>query len=1063
MAGLKTLIYKDLHHKTADFQQLNKNELVHYIRKGGVGYEGIYSKCKGYLDFDLKYENQEQLIFNHFSNILCAVAEVAELFNIKKHRINKDILILDSSGYKKSSKSWVCSFHLIILNKVFNCGLEIKELINGSSINFTNKPDLTIYKDENKRQLFRLLNCSKSGENRPLKMVKLNKRKKTVDYVNIEDVTDEQILNSIVSVENYEPLNTTNKTTKATHELWQLFKNEQPETALNFTPYEIQNEIINTKRLNPSFCDICERIHDNDNTLYLTVKADDEGNKRLFRGCVRDGKKNIYICNLDEKNGAFTKKKTVKLLTNEEINEYKGTLYNDLKEASDEIIFSKNKWVSDNERLMECIRNTDYKGIIAIRSEKGTGKTYTLAEEWKDPKYKNVSIQIVTHRRSLSENMKHTFKNCGFIHYQDTKEQLSINKKNIIVADSLHRLNISNGKNEILVLDEIKDIRTHLVSPTFKNHKKIHRNIEILKFLIKNSNKILIMDANLSNVELGFIREINKTATIELFVNEYVKPESIRCFEEKHNEALKKIIIDELKNGDYEFIPMNTSTDKMDELERYILNKTDLKPEDILNINSRTQQQPKQKAFIEDPDGEIKKNKYRVIMTSPTIQSGVDITTKGIYNIRCFFCNSTNSPFSGDQMTARIRTPANNTILYSYKNTNRRFRPVTSEGWATYYYKNINGIVDKIEDDYMRHFSNDERLLGGEIGDDGIYKITNSFLFKLICNVEAEKEQQIRNWHQLFINRQQIAGHKVILKTEITNNELKKELKIVKAESKQAFIEVKTEKAELINSVRTATEGEMEEFEEMINKNEALTKEQQAMKNKNIILKSYDKLEDVPDDPEWYYTYDDKYKINHYKIQKTIYRCEDFKEALNEIKDTEARKLRGIKETDDFNKKTALLCNEKYLKSAKCGLLFEWLRIFKIESLETQDITENIINNGLKKIHKEYLKGDDLNNTISILGKNKKRCQRFNTLKYTDPKYNRSILDFINGSLYELLGVKIKNSSKSKREALYQLVNEYLDIGTFTINKTDDRPHFINDINNYEFIDDMDDLGEVFI
>jgi len=58
----------------------------------------------------------------------------------------------------------------------------------------------------------------------------------------------------------------------------------------NFMYRDSDGGIINFERMNPSHCDLCDRVHEKDNTLYITINK----NKCCYKRC-RKSDKSEYI------------------------------------------------------------------------------------------------------------------------------------------------------------------------------------------------------------------------------------------------------------------------------------------------------------------------------------------------------------------------------------------------------------------------------------------------------------------------------------------------------------------------------------------------------------------------------------------------------------------------------------------------------------------------------------------------------------------------------------------------------------------------------------------------
>jgi hypothetical protein len=863
-----------------------------------------------------------------------------------------------------------------------------------------------------------------------------------INDVEIQDMPDE-LIDALISPDIEISDNSDMDSKNA--ELWEIFNREQPQQAKDFKPLRMKNGILNTTRLNASYCDICDRTHDNDNTLYLTIQEE----TRLFRGCIRESTKFKFIFDMDPK-----AKFKVRLPNAEEVEKEKTAQVDMLKAASDRYYTTNSRYISGSKKLTKRLTDPDTTGITAIKSEKGTGKTWTLAQEWKKPKYAKKRIQNVSFRVSLTKNMKKEFNN--FKHYQDY-EKLSINDKNIVCIDSLYKLNqrkenpSDKWSNDYLFIDEVSQVRLHTTSTTYLKQPRFEQNLKAFKNLIKNSKHIILTDANSTADDIIWINEIRGEGKGDTctFQNNFRDAEIKRTFENiKKAEAIQSIT-DDVRKGRPAFVATNHSVDAINELERQVILAAAVDPKKILTIHSRNQNQPRQKAFILDPNTELKANDYLLIIISPCIQSGFNISLKNyIYGIYGIFCNSTNSPFDADQMLGRVRNPINNTIKYSFKNTNHNIGPTTANGYKKHLMANAHSRINEM----------DEAMFGkieGDYNESGSYQLFNNSLLKLICKNKSQENRRLYKWHQIFIMRQLMAGHEVILESKKSTIS-HEELETVKTTAKQAKAEVKQEKAELLNNVTAATDNEVKEFKNLISKGESLTNQQQAQQEKHYLLNTYriDSSE-ASDSKEWYLDYNDKKRMKAYRSQRQIFTETEaggnLQAALKKIKLSDINRLKGRylgDEPKDTEQKTADLAVAN-LKAAKIELLFEWLKILGItDNLYTRNLVEDDMYKALNTIHGQYLRGDNFEQTVDILGKNKKRTIGLSKMRLSEKGFTRKMLDFVNGSFGELLGFKINNASNNRITREYQIKNGYLYDGIFTCQKVDTRPYFCDTVDD---------------
>ena len=151
----------------------------------------------------------------------------------------------------------------------------------------------------------------------------------------------------------------------------------------------------------------------------------------------------------------------------------------------------------DSEYVQEYKFNSHHK-VICVKAGLGRGKSYASIQHIKNNKYDN--IIILTPRRSYAKSCcDRMIEGTGldFKCYLNIKKKLIETPFVVIQAESLYRLNIPNGNN-LLIIDEVEAFLYQLTST--QTHAENHiKNVETFISLVKNSSKILALDAFLSN------------------------------------------------------------------------------------------------------------------------------------------------------------------------------------------------------------------------------------------------------------------------------------------------------------------------------------------------------------------------------------------------------------------------------------------------------------------------------------------------------------------------------------------------------------------------------------
>ena len=141
---------------TAD-QIYNHIDLADEKKVAPVLYEALYGAAVPFYDFDSSYPTEAEQKEAENSDFNDVREAVEAKWGQKKARY----LWRSSCGYDAVKKLWKNSYHCLVRG--------VGYYKQGSDIPLVDGCDKSVYKDEGKRQLFRVLGCSKEGNNRPLK------------------------------------------------------------------------------------------------------------------------------------------------------------------------------------------------------------------------------------------------------------------------------------------------------------------------------------------------------------------------------------------------------------------------------------------------------------------------------------------------------------------------------------------------------------------------------------------------------------------------------------------------------------------------------------------------------------------------------------------------------------------------------------------------------------------------------------------------------------------------------------------------------------------------------
>jgi hypothetical protein len=239
---------------------------------------------------------------------------------------------------------------------------------------------------------------------------------------------------------------------------------------------QARGSILYYMRSKPAHCDICDRVHDSDNTFYGIISL----NRAVSWLCRHDTGETVrYVTSL-------VNTQSIADLIDSTDPVYEHGLFNDLPRECQNIYSARH------------MKQYETAEILCVRANMGLGKTKQLRDllEANYPaKDRSAKIIILSFRQTFSTALKSSLAN--FDLYSDPKIKIEKSRRLIIQLESLHKLAYSSGENPtLLILDECESILDQFGSGLFGN---LTLCFKVFLRLIKFSDRIIFMDANLSN------------------------------------------------------------------------------------------------------------------------------------------------------------------------------------------------------------------------------------------------------------------------------------------------------------------------------------------------------------------------------------------------------------------------------------------------------------------------------------------------------------------------------------------------------------------------------------
>lgn len=371
--------------------------------------------------------------------------------------------------------------------------------------------------------------------------------------------------------------------------------------------------------------------------------------------------------------------------------------------------------------------------IVAVKSPMGTGKTEILKSVLKEHCEDKGALMLGTRNSLLMQSCERL----GIYHLRNDDAAIHMKDEYSRIAncvDSLVRWDYSDLENRVIIIDEISSFIPHLLAgTTCKEHRKLI--LKKLAHALTHAYAIILLDANLKNWEVEYMKELSGFSYVTKIQNEYTgKGWNINfiCGTKDENEIIESdskltantnnyhSLISAIENNKNPVVITSDSQKFLESLHRILLAVVE-NPKDILRLDSHTVTDVIEKKFLENPDDYIGKNRPRVIMYSPTIDAGVSIDIKNYFtDMYAFRFHIGTDQFM--QMLGRVRDIDCVRHIYSKEYSNTKTDNFSSPFENTiekaeinriqidlqssignssnlnHYYSQLNGIIDNSKD-----------------------------------------------------------------------------------------------------------------------------------------------------------------------------------------------------------------------------------------------------------------------------------------------------------------------------------------------------------------------------
>jgi len=334
--------------------------------------------------------------------------------------------------------------------------------------------------------------------------------------------------------------------------------------------------------------------------------------------------------------------------------------------------------------------------ILVLKSGMGDGKTALGMKciQQLRAQGKHITTISVLNRISLIDNLKHDYPFMFSYREDGTIGEIhGVGKSVVVCCESLYRLTLATKQQcDFLILDEVMSLLPQMTcSDTHGKHLKM--NQQILLGLIKSVKKIIILDANVSEQTIDFIKSIRQKSEIGT-TNVEVKQWSVAPRRPRniyYDTNITSRMVDSLTTGKRLFVPCTRSIKFGEGTIRELRQRFPDKK--MVYINSETKGEADISELLRDTS---LWGNYDLVMISPCISTGVSCVLRDAFDeVFCFFSPSSTNPLDASQQIGRVRYPTTNNIYIEISqngNPTYRFGARTKDQVLKMIYNNTHNL-----------------------------------------------------------------------------------------------------------------------------------------------------------------------------------------------------------------------------------------------------------------------------------------------------------------------------------------------------------------------------------
>lgn len=301
------------------------------------------------------------------------------------------------------------------------------------------------------------------------------------------------------------------------------------------------------------------------------------------------------------------------------------------------------------------------KKLIAVQSEKGTGKTSNLLTTlFKDKSSwinDDTSVLFISSRITFGYKLFGDLKDYGFELYSQIKDYYIRSKRIICQIDSLMRLEYD--KYDVIIVDECESLARYITSTHFTKNNKANLIVSSFEIRLADANQVYIMDADLSDRCINYYKKATdiKDDEMHLIINNFKPYKDYQLTYCHYATWLRKILI--MLELNKKLVIAMASNSKAKDLDKKI--RDTYQDKKVLLIHKETTDEDKKNILLKVND---EWTKYDVVIYTPSVCMGVSFDITGHFDyIFAYGCHESLGAQEWCQMIHRVRSPVNKEIF----------------------------------------------------------------------------------------------------------------------------------------------------------------------------------------------------------------------------------------------------------------------------------------------------------------------------------------------------------------------------------------------------------------